>query len=35
MAETGSDTPVAPLQIAPIQIAQLDVKLTQVPQFEE
>jgi hypothetical protein len=27
MAETGSDTPVAPLQIAPIQIAQLDVKL--------
>jgi len=27
MAETGSDTPMAPLQIAPIQIAQLDVKL--------
>jgi hypothetical protein len=27
MAETGSDKPMAPLQIAPIQIAQLDVKL--------
>jgi hypothetical protein len=27
MAETSSDTPMAPLQIAPIQIAQLDVKL--------